>query len=112
MDELPDSPLPSDEFGAQTNRFGGRYIGAASYDILTKLRVGDAIRRAEREGGGRIIVSRIAEDCRVSHKFVNKIRFELFTRGKVLDPKEVKQIIKENRKASGDFGVGSWIKDN
>ena len=111
MDELPDSPLPSDEFGAHTNRFGGRYIRGASYDILTKLRVGDAIRRAEREGG-RVVVSRIAESCCVSNKFVNKIQFELFTRGRVLHPKEVKQIIKARRKASGDDGVGSRSIDN
>lgn len=111
MDELPDSPLPSQEFGALTNRFGGQYIRGASYDVLTKLRVADAIRNSEREGG-RVVVSRIAESCRVSSKFVNKIQFELFTRGKVLHPKEVKQIIKAKREESGDAGVGSKTIDN
>eukprot|EP00956_Cyclotella_meneghiniana_P001239 scaffold1359_cov76-Cyclotella_meneghiniana.AAC.3 len=63
MDELPDSSLPSDEFEAHTNRFGGQIHGA-SYDFLTKLRVADAIRNSEREGE-RIVVSRIAESCHV-----------------------------------------------
>ena len=111
MDELPDSPLPSQEFGALTNRFGGQYIRGASYDVLTKLRVADAIRNSEREGG-RVVVSRIVESCRVSSKFVNKIQFELFTRGKVLHPKEVKQIIKAKREEIRKWGCWCRIEDN
>ena len=103
-----DGNLPSSVHGLSQNKNGGSYIRGATYDLPTKLRVADAIHLAERNDG-RLVVSRIANACGVSDKYVNTVRDEMYEYGRVLSPKEKKALRKENRKRSSEkTGVGTF----
>jgi hypothetical protein len=103
--------LPSDAFGVRFNKHGGQYVKGASYGMLDKLRVGDAISAFKHANGGKVVILQIAKQCEVSTTFVSKIFDELTTHKRVLSPKDVKNINKERRK-SGYHGAGSRTIDN
>jgi hypothetical protein len=103
--------LPSDAFGVHFNKYGGKYVKGASYSMLDKLRVGDAISTFQYNNGGKVVILKIAQQCQVSTTFVTKIFNELEDHQRVLSPKDVKKINKERRKA-GFHGAGSRTIDN
>jgi transposase len=103
--------LPSDAFGVRFNKHGGQYVKGASYSMLDKLRVGDAISSYKYANGGKVVILQIARQCQVSTTFAIKILNELKVHKRVLSPKDVKCINKQRRDA-GYHGAGCRTIDN
>lgn len=102
--------LPSGVHNLLRNKHGGLFIRGATYDLLTKLRVADAIYLARR-GGEKLVVSRVSVECGVTDRFVRKIRDELDLYGRVLSVKETRKIQQQARSDSGAVGVGAHTID-
>jgi hypothetical protein len=103
--------LPSDVYDVRHNKQGGQYVKGASYSMLDKLRVGDAISSFQHANEGKVVILQIARHCQVSTTFANKIFNELKVHKRVLSPKDVKRINKQRREA-GYHGAGSRTIDN
>jgi hypothetical protein len=107
-DEVVSFTLPSDAYGVHLfNKYCGKYVKGASYSMLDKLRVGDAISTFQYNNGGKVVILKIAQQCQVSTTFVTKILNELEDHQRVLSPKDIKKINKERRKAGFH---GAWCR--
>ena len=80
--------------GVQLTKRGRYYQRGKNYDLNMKLLVAatylDAQEQSIEEGRGpRPIISRVANDCSVSRKFVRKIEGELMSEGHVVAPADI-----------------------
>ena len=79
-------------YGLAVNQNNGTYKPGVSYGIERKLEVAGVYQRLKDENqGSRPKISDVATECHVSTKMVRKIEAELFTHGRVMDPKELLQ---------------------